>query len=362
MKTWSAGAAGASTSTANTSAGRHKPQLNIAPSYPTTRDLVNATIALQNLASGTTNSNNNNNTFVVSPRDGYGTSTAREPQEPDMPKPSGSSASPFKKPAANKYQPPATFTHQKLASTVRFPLVEELDDMVAEGLKVLEFTAYQHAHEQQLHLQTASDDNTINNTMRSSRPVEKFGLPVARLDVYRNAFQRFIEEMNLYQPFLMSVKREYDAVIEVLYDKYTEGVRIAQTIEDMEKSHTLTLAELTSKQKNTVNALKQDIIDLQLQLSIQQRENNKLQQDLNKQVEVQHTLQSEATELKSSCTLLTNSLVRMEEERKVLVVWDAMRAVDLNSAAFTSMKSAEEMEKYGLLFAVCCSFVRSFYY
>jgi septal ring factor EnvC (AmiA/AmiB activator) len=220
-------------------------------------------------------------------------------------------------------------------STVRFPLVEELDNIISNGLKELEFTTYQFA---------LNESASVNSGI---------GLPVARLDIFRAAFERFIDDMNLYRPFLTAVKREYDAVIQVLYDKYAESVRITQTIKEIEQSHVLTVAERESKYQQGVNALKQEILELQMQLSAKVRENNKLNFEVQKYLEQANKHNDETTEIKNSCALLTNSLVRMEEERKVLIAKDALRVAEVNSATFTSMKAGEEIEKYDRLQQVC---------
>ena len=41
-----------------------------------------------------------------------------------------------------------------------------------------------------------------------------------RLRVYRDAFQLFIDEFNIYKPFLNAVKYEYDATLDFLSARY----------------------------------------------------------------------------------------------------------------------------------------------
>ena len=65
-------------------------------------------------------------------------------------------------------------------------------------------------------LNPISTDDTLTEDWLSNK----------RLRVYREAFQRFIDEFNIYKPFLNEVKYEYEATLDFLASRYhSKGIQ-----------------------------------------------------------------------------------------------------------------------------------------
>ena len=218
-------------------------------------------------------------------------------------------------PTALSYRRPASSPSRK--GPAKYPLVSELTEFIENGLKTLDYTS----------LSTSTD------------------LPVARLEVFREAFTKFIDEFNIYRPFLLDIKREYDAVIEALWEKYNDTLHIRSHLASEEKAHALANFEQENAHRQIVDELKTEITRLEVKLEAKSKECASCLEECSRLRSQSKTTSFENEELRQSCSLLTKSLVRMEEERKQLMVKDASRAAEVVAAAVSTQRAIDEAER-----------------
>lgn len=167
----------------------------------------------------------------------------------------------------------------------------------------------------------------------------------AKLDVYRDAFQEFIQNFHTYRYFLGDIKREYDTAIAQLCDqlKSTSALRIelasnelkhVQEIQALEASHRKQLQIIADERSRYEQSLVQKDKEFRLKEEEIIRLNN-----------FTRKARSEQDELRNSCMTLTNSLVRQEEERKVLAANEVKKSLELVNLSNIAQKSLEDVER-----------------
>ncbi|RYG95634.1 hypothetical protein EON65_55680, partial [archaeon] len=132
--------------------------------------------------------------------------------------------------------------------------------------------------------------------------------------VYSTAFQVFIDESTLYQPFLSSVKDAYGAYVESLrqdiqlvMEKLDSQVSVEEKFEHKMK--------MTVKQHEQKLEAQQDIIKgLNTRLKQAEEGNAQLELDFSRHKESTVQMKKNYEDLKTTCALLTSSLSRMEED------------------------------------------------
>lgn len=216
---------------------------------------------------------------------------------------------------ALSYRRPASSSSRK--GPAKYPLVSDLAEFIENGLKSLDYTT----------LSTSTD------------------LPVARLEIFREAFTKFIDEFNIYRPFLLDIKREYDAVIEALWEKYNDTLHIRSHLASEEKAHALANLEQENAHRQCIDELKTEITRLEVKLEAKSKECTTCAEECSRLRSQSRATASENEELRQSCTLLTKSLVRMEEERKQLMVKDATRATEVVAATVNTQRAVDEAER-----------------
>ena len=123
---------------------------------------------------------------------GKGNSIARENLEITIPHP----------PSASKRSlgltPNSALSSPRAYVPSRPPLLREIEEFLVHNLNPI------------------STDDTLTEDWLSNK----------RLRVYREAFQRFIDEFNIYKPFLNEVKYEYEATLDFLASRYhSKGIQ-----------------------------------------------------------------------------------------------------------------------------------------
>ena len=213
------------------------------------------------------------------------------------------------------------------------PLLGAINDIVNSGLNKLGPAKGANA----LDMQSSS---AIEIPLQSRQEGD-----LARLEVFREAFQRFIDDFNIYKPFLEQVKYEYDNIV----SQQTETVKVntniklqlvateesyKQKMREMEVNHELKLNEaLRQKTKSDVKLAKKTEKLTKLEL-----ETNDLKKEKDK-------LRVEFSETQITCLTLTNALSRYEEDSKYKQASEKQRNQDIVTLKANYVKATEEITR-----------------
>ena len=232
------------------------------------------------------------------------------PQPPCLPKPSGSTIVGGK------------ITYDSY-SLVKPQLLIEINEIISNGLKKIE------------------KDNQKTNDDKVSKGTVNF----SKLEVYRDAFQRFIEDSTIYRPFLNAVKHEYDTIIGELLDNL-------KAIPDLKMEMSKIEDAAAYKARGLTLAFELKVQELMDKNKMIQKEQEKKEKELNSYAQemlvLRHEnaeLKEELTETKKSCITLTHSLNRYDEEMKKVQVREASRQADTAQLRVSVQKSTDEIEK-----------------
>jgi hypothetical protein len=181
----------------------------------------------------------------------------------------------------------------------------------------------------------------------------------ARLAVYREAFQRFIDDFNIYRPFLQSVKVEYESAIDILLDRLRSVSMIhgdfavkdedhAIAMRDLRRKHAAEIAKLIDKSKGlllTISMKEKEIMNIEQRTASVHTKNTKLAQELD--------------ESKKSIGILAKALHGLEEDRKVHDIEGLASSAENLSLQMSIQKSHDEIERSVKL--LICTWVSRYY-
>jgi len=158
------------------------------------------------------------------------------------------------------------------------------------------------------------NDASKTNGYKNDLDTENDGLD--KLQVYREAFARFIEDFNIYRPFLLSVKNEYDRVvnlyatqIHLILSLQSQLATKEQEFQFKIKDHEHNTADVLTEAEIQRKALEKMIVE-------KDKEFNALQSQVTHLKQITSKAERELAEARSSCVTLTSSLTRLEEERR----------------------------------------------
>lgn len=164
-----------------------------------------------------------------------------------------------------------------------------------------------------------------------------------RLDVYRNAFQHLIDEFNVYRPFLSALKSEYDSVLHSFSDdvRCVESLRMEAVLKEKELTAKLNQAE----RKCTIEIAKRDTEITRLNGIIQDNaaDRDSLRDRFDAIQQRCATAEKDLTDMRASCLNLTNSLARVEDERRIIQANEHNKAVEIQAMKTALLRSSEEV-------------------
>ena len=228
------------------------------------------------------------------------------PRPPDAPRRS----------LVSKYSKPITFNHHQTTHPI---LLQEVNNMVSEGLNKLSKVANAGENDQ-------------------SDGIEK-------VDIYSKAFQRYINDCNIYQPFLLSVKQEYDKIVN-LYSGQIHMINSLQSqlatkeheflfrLKEVEQAHSIAMADADQHKK----MLEKIIAD-------KERDLNATNLQVAHYKKIAEKAEKELLEARGSCVTLTSSLTRLEEERRSGVQREQASDYEILALKTSAEKMTEEVEK-----------------
>jgi len=186
------------------------------------------------------------------------------------------------------------------------------------------------------------------NSMLNSRLQKDAVTDDARMhnfQIYREAFQRFIDDFNIYKQFLTSVKHEYDSHIEKFaYEIRTvTGLRTELATKEQEYGMLLRTVERAQEHKmvdidNEKRGLEKSLKEQAAVLKNLQSDNVRLTTSANKAIK-------DFEELRATCNTLTNSLSRLEAERRVNQATQAAKVHEFIALKSTAQKSLDEIDR-----------------
>lgn len=167
----------------------------------------------------------------------------------------------------------------------------------------------------------------------------------ATLDVYRGAFQNFIEEFNIYRPFLESVKTQYEKTLDTLGDRLRSAVTFHVDFAAKDEEHAVELREMARQQVMQVNELREANKTLGTLMADRDRRLKDAEAERDELRAGNTKLQGELNEAKNAIGILTRGLSNLEEEKRKQDLREQDHASELSFLNSQLQKTASDLEK-----------------
>lgn len=212
---------------------------------------------------------------------------------------------------------------------------------VAKYLKSTKFKAYKSTRPDLLNDLNRALSEGLNKLASEGHADES----KARLAVFKDVFQLFIENFTIYRPFLTSIKHEYESAIDKLVEDLDSYATIDSQTEMREQAHLAKTLHIQHAYDRKVADLEEKVSSLEKSLSRTEKERRSAQQEVRKIYDANVVLQKESDEMRSTCVTLTGSLTRLEEERKKAANLEAATQQELTSYKLSEQKAIAEIER-----------------
>jgi len=228
--------------------------------------------------------------------------------------------------SASMKQKMPKFSSGRSYNIARPPLLLELEELIASQLSELE----------QERMPTPDEPQTDD------------WLSMGRLKIYKDAFQRFIEEFNIYKPILSAIKFEYESAFDYFSSKARNHMSTKTEFVTYERQHSQKMAQKEQQHAAIVEALEAKNAEVEKKLAQKTKE----LQIANAEVDILKLASAKAEavadEIKSSCITLTNALKRNEQEKKELADAESGRLNEILALKVAFHKSSSELERLRL--------------
>ena len=169
-----------------------------------------------------------------------------------------------------------------------------------------------------------------------------------RLSIYRAAFARFIDEFNIYKPFLVAVKHEYEAALDHYSNNTRNNLNIRSELITKEREFSQKLAQKDQECATKIAECEHQKHLMDTILQQKDRELERLQKQIDEMTQQASAVERETAEVKNSCLTLTNALLRLEEEKKMIVSRENAKQSDFLSLKIALQKSNNDLERYNI--------------
>ena len=221
--------------------------------------------------------------------------------------------------------PKFTASSSRQYNIARPPLLVELEQFIASQL-----------------------DDVSRESNSSEQPETDDWLSMRRLMIYKDAFQRFIEEFNIYKPILSAIKYEYETAFDYFSSKARNHLSTKTEFVTYERAHTQKLAQKDQQHEAALAALQEKNVLLEKKLA----EKTKELQITQAQVDILKLATAKAEDItediKKSCITLTNALKRNEVEKKGLADAESGRLSEILVLKNAFHKSGGDLERLRL--------------
>jgi hypothetical protein len=234
-------------------------------------------------------------------------SSHQSPNKPMSPKPS-------KRTITDKY-------HNRLLSerlSTRHDLLEDLNDAIASGLRNL------------------SEDDGYSQKVQ--------GVDFGKLEVYRDAFQRFSEAYTLFTPFLMDVKKEYDGIIDILWERCQSEALTRSHCAAIEKQHTNAIRDVEMRCQAEIERLEEEKRRMFNELQSCSMKLEKTEDELKAARSRCERSEFELNDAKQLNATLTSALQRLDDDRKAVAERDSSKADELKKLTFRTNNALKEVD------------------
>eukprot|EP01038_Epipyxis_sp_PR26KG_P013229 gene13229-17729_t len=185
----------------------------------------------------------------------------------------------------------------------------------------------------------------INFNNNSNGKSDSIQHQFAKLEIYKLAFQKFIDHFTIYGPFLNSVKKEYDKTISIIQTTLESFTNIDVQSAMKEQEWISKFKQESMISDNKAKELKSQISNLENQLLIIQKQHAAKDNSYEKLLEQNKNLRKDCDEMRSTCITLTNSLSRLEDDRRMHQSLEATTQAEMLSLKVSEQKNVEEMER-----------------
>jgi len=274
---------------------------------------------------------------------------------PNAKRPSPSTLKPYIQTPPEEPRPSAQWIRAKESlefhpySSTRPQLLEEINERVTTGLiHIQRMQAYEQQRQQQeqssyddlkqRHQQPATESEPIMGSTSASCQSD-------RLHVFREAFQLFLEENTLYKPFLTEVAREYDNTIDKLRDELRQAVTAQVELSSQRQEHEDAIRVIRIETEEKIAEVIRQMQQSDKKLAAAERRAKMLEEEAVALRESTAQARQEWGEMRLSCTTLSKSLGRLEEDRKRTLAIESQRQAEFVSLRIESQKANDEAER-----------------
>ena len=167
----------------------------------------------------------------------------------------------------------------------------------------------------------------------------------ATLEVYKSVFQRFIDEFNIYRPFLLSVKEHYEKAIHVMVERLQATLTDHVDFAAKDEEHAMEVREITRQYVSQVNELKESNKSLGHKLTEREKKAREHQIQIDDLKNKNATMQLQLDESKSAVGVLTRALNNLEEEKGKQDLREQEHNSEMSFLNSNLQKSSSDLEK-----------------
>lgn len=171
-------------------------------------------------------------------------------------------------------------------------------------------------------------------------------LSMKRLKIYREAFARFIEEFNIYKPFLLTVKHEYESALDFISNEARVVLPMKTELVAKERDFHQKLLQKDQICTDQILTIKTEKETLQKQLEAKDKELRYYKAQIDILKATNERVQSETLDVKSSCVTLTNALTRIEDEKKKISGKDSSRLGEMTTLKVALQKANNDIDRW----------------
>ncbi|KDO19346.1 hypothetical protein SPRG_14866 [Saprolegnia parasitica CBS 223.65] len=172
---------------------------------------------------------------------------------------------------------------------------------------------------QQLEAFLAAELSIVGATEHGDREVDDEGraqMHLARLQVFRECFLLLIEDFKTYQPLLLRIKAEYEALLDIYTLKVSKIPQYEATIRTMEQEAQHVISERNLINKMKVKALKKQLKSTQAMLTSYAAANASLEDGRTKLLSDLQEQVKRVADVMATNQMLLHSMKRQDERQK----------------------------------------------
>jgi len=166
-----------------------------------------------------------------------------------------------------------------------------------------------------------------------------------KLGLYSKAFERYIEESNLYQPFLRTMKDEYDETVCGQLKKLSSYVDFDKQLENKDLQYAKKLSETTQELQQRISELEEKLKVSQANEKSLGRSVKNLTQENGKLQDINALLRKELEASKATSNALSTSLARLVDDKNKSDALESSMMVDLSHCKQLESSLNFEIEK-----------------